>query len=265
MRLENKIAVVTGAGQGIGKAIAARFVREGAKVLLSDIDAGKAEAAARSISGDAAVCSATACDVTRSGDVRDMVALAVERYGRLDIAVANAGIGFEADFLDLEEADFDRVMRVNVNGVLLTVQAAARRMVAQGGGGAVVTIGSIAGKRIISTQIPYCTSKAAVNHMTAGMALALADRGVRVNAIGPGSTNTELMRDMVFSSPESRRAVLSRTPMGRPAEPDEIASVAVFLASDDASYITGQTLFADGGRLPLMYTVPVKEEAGAAQ
>ena len=260
MRLENRVAIVTGAGQGIGRAIAERFVREGARVLLSDIDGGKAEKAAREISNDAAICSATACDVTRSGDIRDLVALAVSRYGRLDIAVANAGIAHEADFLELAEEDFDRVMRVNVNGVMLTCQAAARQMVAQGGGGAIVTIGSIAGERIIETQVPYCTSKAAVNHMTAGMALALADRGVRVNAIGPGSTRTELLQTMVFSSPESRRTVLSRTPMGRPADPAEIASVAVFLASDDASYVTGQTLFVDGGRLPLMYTVPVRDE-----
>ena len=260
MRLAGKVAVITGAGQGIGLAIADRFVREGARVLVSDIDGERAEAAASSIREDPSVCAASACDVTSGDAIRQMMTQAVERFGRVDIAVANAGIGIAADFLDLEEGDFDRVMRVNVNGVMLTAQAAARQMVRQGTGGAIVTIGSIAGKRVIPTQLPYCTSKAAVNHMTAVMALALADHGIRVNAIGPGSTNTALMRDMVFSSPDSRRMVMSRTPLGRPAEPDEIASVAVFLASDDSSYVTGQTIFADGGRLPLMYTVPVKEE-----
>ena len=260
MRLKDKVALFAGAGSNMSRATALLFAQEGAKVVLSDIDGARAESAARAISNDAAVASATACDVTRSGDLKDMVALAVERYGRLDIAVANAGIGIEADFLELEEADFDKVMRVNVNGVLLTVQAAARQMAAQGGGGSIVTIGSIAGKRVIPTQIPYCTSKAAVNHMTAGMALALIDKGIRVNAVGPGSTNTELMREMVFSSPEARRTVMSRTPIGRPAEPDEIASVALFLASEESSYVTGQVIFAEGGRLPLMYTVPVDEE-----
>ena len=260
MRLKDKVAVITGAGQGIGRAIAARFVREGAKVLLSDIDGGKAESAARAISNDAAACSAVRTDVTSGGEVRDMIALAVERYGGLDIAVANAGIGRAADFLELTEEDFDTVMRVNVSGVLLTAQAAARRMVSQGTGGSIVAVGSIAGRRVIPGQLPYCVSKAAVNHMAAAMGVELADRGVRVNAIGPGSTDTELMRNMVFSSPEKRRVVLSRTPIGRPADPDEIASVAVFLAGDDSSYVTGQTIFAEGGRLPLMYTVPVPGE-----
>ena len=195
--------------------------------------------------------------MTCEAEVRDLVALAVARHGHLDIAVANAGIGIAGDVLDLSEADFERVMKVNVSGVFLTAQAAARQMVAQGGGGSIINLGSIAGRRVIPDQLAYCTSKAAVNHLTAGLGVALADRDVRVNAVGPGSINTDLMRNMVMASPESRRMVLSRTPMRRPGEPDEVASVAVFLASDDASYLTGQVIYPDGGRLPLMYTVPV--------
>jgi len=260
MRLENKVAVITGAAQGIGRAIAERYVREGAHVLISDLDLERSETTAREIANDAERCSATCCDVTDAAQVRDLIALAIERYGRIDIVVANAGIGIAAKVVDITEAEFDAVMDVNVKGVFLTAQTAARAMQKQAGGGAIINIGSIAGKRALPDQLPYCISKAAVNHMTAVMGVALASDGIRVNAIGPGSVNTELMRKMVMASPEQRRTVLSRTPMGRAGEPEEIASVAVFLASDDASYVTGQVIFPDGGRLPLMYTVPVADE-----
>ena len=259
MRLENKVAVITGAAQGIGRAIAERYVDEGARVLISDLDVGHCESTAREIANDQSRCSAAACDVTQARQVADLIALAVERYGRVDIVVANAGIGVAAEVVDITEQQFDAVMNVNVKGVFLTAQAAARQMIDQDGGGTIINIGSIAGKRVLPDQLAYCTSKAAVNHMTAVMGVALAAKGVRVNAIGPGSINTELMRNMVMASPEQRQVVLSRTPMGRPGEPEEVASVAVFLASDDASYITGQVIFPDGGRLPLMYTVPVAE------
>ncbi len=257
MRLEGKVAIVTGAATGIGRAIAERYVAEGAKVLISDIEGDAVEKTAQEISGSGGECSSCICDVTRAEDVDSMVATAVKRHGGLDIAVCNAGIGLAAPFLELSPEQFDRVMAINVRGVFLTAQAAARRFVEAGTEGIIVALGSIAGVRSIPDQVAYCTSKAAVNHMAATMAVALAPHGIRVNAIGPGSVNTELMRNMVMTSEEGRRTVLSRTPMGRPAEPEEIASVAVFLASEDSSYVTGSTLFVDGGRGPLMYTVPV--------
>ena len=259
MKLEGKVAVITGAAQGIGRAIAERFIAEGAHVLVSDLDLAKVDATARALANDVSRCSAVQCDVTRSNEVTALIELAVQRYGKLDIAVANAGIGIAAQVVDITEADFDAVMNVNVKGVFLTAQAAARQMQRQPDGGAIINIGSIAGKLALPDQLPYCTSKAAVNHMTAVMGVALAADGIRVNAIGPGTVNTELMRNMVMASEEQRQVVLSRTPMGRAAEPEEIASVAVFLASDDASYVTGQVIFPDGGRGPLMYTVPVKD------
>ena len=149
-------------------------------------------------------------------------------------------------------------MRVNLMGVFHVGQAAARQMATQGGGGAIVNMASINALTGIPDQVPYGVSKAAVNGLTRLMAIALADRGIRVNSIGPGSVSTELSREMVFNDPEKKRTALSRTPLGRLAEVDEIAAVALFLASDESSYVTGHCLYADGGRLPLMYTVPVE-------
>jgi NAD(P)-dependent dehydrogenase (short-subunit alcohol dehydrogenase family) len=262
MPLDGKVAIVTGAAGGIGYAIAERFVREKAKVIIADIDAEKGARAERDLSrlGEAQFLKA---DVARRLDVHNLVAAAIDAYGDIDILVNNAGIVHGADFLDLAEEDFDRVMNVNVKGTFLTGQAVARHMVekvkAGGSPGSIVNMSSINAVFAIANQVPYSVSKGGVKQLTKAMALSLAPYGIRVNAIGPGSIMTDMLAS-VNSDPAARHRILSRTPLGRIGDPAEIAAVAVFLASDEASYITGQTIYADGGRLPLNYTVPVPEE-----
>jgi glucose 1-dehydrogenase len=196
-------------------------------------------------------------DVGDAGQGQRLVDQTLETFGRLDVLINNAGIIKTADFLEISEADFDAVLRVNLKGVFLVGQAAARAMVRQGKG-AIVNMSSTNAVVAIPNQVPYATSKGAVNQLTKVMALALADKGVRVNAIGPGSILTDLLK-VVMSDDAARRRILSRTPMGRCGEPAEIAKVALFLASDDASYLTGQCIYPDGGRLALNYTVPVPD------
>lgn len=258
MRLKDKVALVTGAAAGIGLACAEAFAREGAKVVLSDVAVERGEAAAEKIQAAGGEALFVACDVGDKAQVDALVAAAVAAYGGLDIAVANAGIVQASDFLDLTEEDFDRVLRVNLKGVFLTGQAAARQMAKQGRGGSIINMSSINAVLAIPTITPYVVAKGGVNQLTKAMALALIDKGIRVNGIGPGSIRTEVFAS-VADDPAKMRGVLSRTPAGRVGEPEEIASVAVFLASDDASYFVGQTLYPDGGRLALNYTVPVKD------
>jgi len=256
MRLENKVALVTGAAHGIGEACARRFVAEGARVMLVDRDA-EAGAALAAALGPAA--GFVAGDVVEPSFAAAAVDAAVERFGRLDILLNNAGVTHAAAFLDLRVEDFDRVLAVNLRAYFAFGQAAARRMVAQAGGGAILHMSSVNAILAIPDQVPYVVSKGGVNQLTRVMAIALAPHGIRVNAIGPGTIATELARKAVLGSDEARRRLLSRTPMKRLGEPDEVARVAVFLASDDASYMTGQTVYPDGGRLALNYTVPVDD------
>lgn len=259
--LQDKVALVTGGARGIGRAIAERYVAEGARVVIADLDAA---AGAEVSTALGARCRFVAADVGDAGDANRAVAAAVETFGALDIAVNNAGIIHTADFLEIAEADFDRVLRVNLKGAFLVGQAAARRMVAQvkagGRPGAIVNMSSINAEVAIPNQVPYCVSKGGMKQLTKVMALALAPHGIRVNAIGPGSIMTDILKGIATDA-EARRRLLSRTPLGRVGEPAEIAAVAVFLASDQASYITGQTIYPDGGRLGLNYVVPVSEAA----
>lgn len=261
--LKDKTAVITGAARGIGLACAERFAKEGAAVLLSDIDSAAGEAAAEKLRAAGGNAIYRDCDVTDADAVQQLIDFAADEFGRLDIAVANAGIVHSADVLDLDVADFDRVLAVNLRGVFLTGQRAARQMLAQtpdanGSKGAIINMSSINAIVAIPAIAPYVVAKGGVNQWTKCLGLRLAAEGVRVNAIGPGSINTEMFH-AIADNPQKLREVLSRTPMQRPGEPDEVAKVAVFLASDYASYMTGQTVYPDGGRLGLNYVVPVKE------
>ena len=258
MRLKDKVALVTGAAGGIGLACAQLFAREGAKVMLADVKEAEGETAAEEIQATGADALFSRCDVGDKAEVERLIANTVGAFGRLDCAIANAGIVHACDFLEIDEADFDRVLRGNLKGVFLTGQAAARQMVAQGDGGTIINMSSVNAVMAIPTVTPYVVAKGGVNQLTKVMALSLVDHGIRVNGIGPGSVATELAQS-VLSDPEKRRGALCRTPLGRFAEPEEIGRVAVFLASEDSSYITGQIIYPDGGRLALNYTVPVKD------
>ena len=258
MRLKDKVAVITGAARGIGLAWAKRFAKEGARVVLADIDAEKGAAAAEEIAKIGDKARFVTCDVGDKAQVDALIEQTAAEFGRLDCAIANAGIVHACDFLELAEEDFDRVIRVNLKGVFLTGQAAARQMVKQGGGGTIINMSSVNAVMAIPSITPYVAAKGGVSQLTKVMALSLAEKGIRVNAIGPGSIATE-MAQAVLSDPEQARGALCRTPMGRFGEPDEVASVALFLASADSSYITGQTIYPDGGRMALNYTVPVVE------
>ena len=253
MDIAGKVAIVTGAAQGIGKAIVDRYVKAGARVVLADtqVDKGMAVAAQHG----AAACLFVECDVGDRQAVERLVRRTIAHFGALDIAVCNAGISHSAEFLDLEEEQFDRVLRVNLKGAFLVGQAAARHM-ARNGGGAIINMSSINAVIASPHIVPYVVSKGGLNQLTRVMALGLARHGIRVNAIGPGSIDTEQLASIIGNDAEAHRKILARTPLGRLGQPEEIAEIAVFLASPSASYITGQTIYADGGRLPLAYTVP---------
>lgn len=259
MLLENKICLITGAGNGIGLACAQRFLQEGSRVILSDLPGALSTGAQELLTSHPQQAVFQASDVSDAEQLRGLVAFAVERFGRLDTAIANAGIVHSCDPLELTEADLDRVLQVNLKGVFHTGQQAAKVMLGQepdrhGSRGTIINMSSVNAVMAIPEIASYCMAKGGVNQWTKVLALRLASCGVRVNGIGPGSIATEMFQ-AVAGQPEKLKTVLSRTPMGRAGEPDEIAKVAVFLASHYSSYLTGQTIYPDGGRLGLNYVV----------
>ena len=247
-RLQGKRAVVTGAAQGIGRAISAAFVAEGAQVLLVDIDAGGAARTAAELGQQAFTA-----DLSQKSEIERLFAHVTQHWGSLDILVNNAGVTHAAELDDLTEDDFDRVFAINLKAALWATQAAARLMRE---GAAVVNLSSVNAVLAIPNQIPYAISKGAMKQLTNVTALALAPKGIRVNAIGPGSIMTAMLQG-IMSDQAAQDRILSRTALGRWGEPEEVAAIAVFLASTESSYITGQTIYPDGGRLGLNYTMPV--------
>jgi glucose 1-dehydrogenase len=258
MRLAGKVAVVTGAAQGIGRACAERFLKDGAKVVIGDVNEAQLAKTAAEL-GNPAGLATLRTDVSKRADVDALVQLAADTFGRLDIIVNNAGIARSQQFLDITEEDFETVLGINLKGAFFGTQAAARQMISQGSGGVVINMSSVNALLSIPTLSTYAMSKGAMNQLTTTAAVALAPHNIRVVGIGPGTILTELVAQQIMTSDAARKSVLSRTPIGRCGEPSEVASVASFLASEDASYVTGQTVYVDGGRMILNYTVPVKD------
>lgn len=248
-RLAGKRAIVTGGGRGLGAAIVRRFLDEGARVLAVDLEFPEVPEAARTLRAD----------ISDIAGIAAMVADGTGAFGGVDVLVNNAGIAPRADVLALDEAQFDRVIAVNLRAAVFGTQAAARRMVEQGTGGVILNMSSVNAVLTIPALLAYNVAKGGLDQLTRNTAIALAPHNIRVCGIAPGSIMTEMLRTSVWTDDASRRAILSRTPAGRAGEPEEVAAVAAFLASDDASYVTGETVVVDGGRMGLNYTVPVRE------
>ena len=262
MLLTGKIAIVTGGAQGIGRACAERLAGEGAKVVIADIQDEAGAATVEAITSNGGAARFVNTNVTARLDVHNLIAAALEAYGSVDVMVANAGVVDDVPFLELDEAEFDRVYQVNTKGTFLCAQAAAKQMIRQiekgRAPGAIVNMSSINAWFGLPDHIAYAASKGAVMQLTKSMALALAQHGIRVNAVGPGTIETPLIKE-VIKDQAFRDTALSRTPLGRFGRPEEVAAIVAWLASEQASYITGETIYADGGRMPLNYVMPARE------
>jgi len=245
MRLQGRVTAITGGALGIGRATALLFAAEGATVALGDVEADATETLAREIVGRGGRAIAVRVDVGDAGQVQAFVDRVVADLGKLDVMFANAGIAHSAPFLEHPEAQWHRVLRVNLTGVFLCCQIAARQMVRQGGGRIIATA-SINGFRGVENLVGYNVAKAGVIELTRTMAVELAQHQITVTAIAPAQIDTRLTRSL---PDEARARRLARIPMGRFGEPEEVARAALFLASDDASYVTGHTLAVDGGYL----------------
>ena len=266
----DKVVLVTGGASGIGFACARRFFEDGYKVVIADSNEGEGERALDDLGVDAEIKDARAifvpCDISDKLAVHNLVAEALSAFGRIDVLINNAGIALRGGIVDLSESDFDRVLAVNLRGAFLVSKAVVRQMVEEIDNRddrsglsqrpySIINMSSINEDVALPDYLAYTISKGGMRQMTRAMALELAPRGIRVNAIGPGSIKTAMLAG-VSGDKSAHEKIMSRTPLGRIGHPDEIAGVAAFLASEDASYITGQTIYADGGRMALNYTMP---------
>ena len=243
-RFAGKVAIITGSGDGIGAATAMRFAQEGAAVIVADKDEANAHAVCARISAAGGKAAACRTDVRSLSDIEAMIAFTADRFGPANFLVNNAGVGAQKEFLDTPLEMLDTMFEVNLKGTFMCAQAAAREMVKLGGG-AIVNVSSHSGLLGSNGRAAYAASKGGVIAMTRVMAIDLAQFGIRVNAIAPGPIDTPRIR--VQHNEERHQAWLCAVPLARIGAPEEVASVAAFLASDDASYVTGQSLAVDGG------------------
>jgi NAD(P)-dependent dehydrogenase (short-subunit alcohol dehydrogenase family) len=249
MKLQDKVAIIAGGTKGIGLGIALEFVREGAKVVVGGTNPKNGESAESEIAAAGGDGMFVKCDVSSLQDLDNIVTATTERYGRLDIYVANAGINDseKTHFLDISPEQYDRIMDVNLRGMFFGGQKAAQQMVRQGDGGAIINMSSVNAHLALDSQVVYTISKGGIQQLTKVQAVALAQHNIKVNAMAPGPIETDLMR-RVGSDKELMDTILSRTPQGRIGTPRECGRLAVFLASDDSDFIFGQSIYIDGGR-----------------
>jgi NAD(P)-dependent dehydrogenase (short-subunit alcohol dehydrogenase family) len=252
-RLDGKIALVTGAGSGIGEAIARLFAAQGATVCITDVLSNTAEQVATSLQSSGKLAEAMALDVADEAQVQQVFAALITRHQRLDIVVNNAGVSHVGNIVETSVDDWERVMRVNARGVFLCAREAVRTMLAQQpGGGSIINMASVAGQIAVDRRFPYGASKGAVLAMTRSIASDFATQGIRCNAICPGTVHTPfvegyLARSFAGHEDDERAKLHARQPIGRMGEPDEIAAAALYLASDEAAFVTGSALVIDGG------------------
>ncbi len=261
MRMKDQNILITGAGRSIGRACAERFAEEGGNIAIIDVLEELGEKAAADIAREYDVKTAFYnCDVGIKTEVDSTVDQVVADFGHIDVLVSNAGIQRRYDFLDLPEEVFDEVIQTNLKSIYLFGQKVGKHMVERGQGGRIVNIASTSVRMTMPGISAYATSKGGVKTMTNAMALSMAPHGIRVNAVGPGTILTDLSRDGLFSDKEARRKVLTRIPMQRLGEGRDVAGPVLFLASDDSAYITGETIYVDGGRSGLNYNVEIPDE-----
>jgi meso-butanediol dehydrogenase/(S,S)-butanediol dehydrogenase/diacetyl reductase len=256
MRMQNKSVVITGAAQGIGAGIAHRLAAEGASVVIGDLNVEGAEGVAKEIGGKGFSAAAHRVDVGYRESIRELLDFAVSRFGSVDVMFNNAGFNKPEPFLEITEEMWNRIITVNGLGVLMGTQEAARQMIRQGHGGKIINTASIASRQGYPSFVPYCASKFAVIAITQGAARALAEHGIRVNAFAPGVVDTPLWAQLdkdlmaIGDSSEPGQAMEDFSAgilVGRPAQPDDISGTALFLASEDSDYMTGQVVMIDGG------------------
>ena len=249
MRLKDKVAIVTGAATGIGQAIAIRFAREGAAVVVDYVGkpeaANKTEEAIKNVGGKSIAVQA---DISAADQVQTLIDSAVKAFGKLDIVVNNAGVEKKFAFVDYPVEELQKILAVNLAGPFLVAQAAARQMIKQGQGGRIINISSVHEDLPMPTNAAYCASKGGLRMLTRTIAVELAKDNITVNNIGPGAVYTPIDAD-VEAHPEMEKALMSEIPLNRWGKPEEVAGLAVYLASDEAGYITGSTYFIDGGML----------------